>query len=66
MMKHCTNYGEPVVNTVKFYQKCSTKVLPLISLIPLVEHDNNEDDLVYCYGPVPDRNGQSARTVTGS
>ena len=47
MMKHCTNCGEPVVDTAKFCQKCGTKVLPLISLIPPAEHDDDEDDLVY-------------------
>jgi hypothetical protein len=47
MMKHYTNYGEPVVDTAKFCQKCGTKVLPPISLIPLVERDDEEDDLIY-------------------
>lgn len=47
MMKHCTNCGEPVVDTAKFCQKCGTKVLPPVSLIPPVERDDDEDDLVY-------------------
>ena len=47
MMKHCTNCGEPVVDTAKFCQKCGTKVLPPVSLIPPVEHDDDEDDLEY-------------------
>jgi hypothetical protein len=46
-MKHCTNCGELIVDTAKFCQKCSTKVLPPISLIPLAERDNDEDDLIY-------------------
>jgi RNA polymerase subunit RPABC4/transcription elongation factor Spt4 len=41
MMKHCTNCGELVVDTAKFCQKCGTKVLPPISLIPLVEYDDD-------------------------
>jgi hypothetical protein len=47
MMKHCTNCGEPVVDTAKFCQKCGTKVLPPISLIPPAERDDDEDDLIY-------------------
>jgi hypothetical protein len=47
MMKHCTNCGEPVVDTAKFCQKCGTKVLPPVSLIPPVERDDEEDDLIY-------------------
>jgi hypothetical protein len=35
------------VDTTKFCQKYSTKVLPLVNLIPLVERDNNKDNLVY-------------------
>ena len=46
-MKHCTNCGELVVDTAKFCQKCGTKVLPPVSLIPPVEHDDDEDDLEY-------------------
>jgi len=47
MMKHCTNCGEPVVDTAKFCHKCGTKVLPPVSLIPPAERDDDEDDLVY-------------------
>ena len=47
MMKHCTNCGEPVVDTAKFCQKCGTKILPPLSLIPPVEHDDDENDLEY-------------------
>jgi hypothetical protein len=47
MMKHCTNCGEPIVDTAKFCQKCGTKVLPPVSLIPPVECDDEEDDLIY-------------------
>jgi hypothetical protein len=46
-MKHCTNCGELVVDTAKFCQKCGTKVLPPISLIPLAERDDDKDDLIY-------------------
>ena len=46
-MKHCTNCGELVVDTAKFCQKCGTKVLPPISLIPSAERDDDEDDLIY-------------------
>jgi hypothetical protein len=47
MIKHYTNYSELVVDIAKFCQKCSIKVLPPISLIPLVECDNEEDNLIY-------------------
>jgi hypothetical protein len=47
MMKHYTNCGEPVVDIAKFCQKCGTEVLPPVSLIPLVERDDEEDDLIY-------------------
>ena len=35
------------MDTAKFCQKCGTKVLPPISLIPPAERDNDEDDLIY-------------------
>jgi hypothetical protein len=47
MMKHYNNYGEPVVDIAKFCQKCGIEVLPPVSLIPLVERDDEEDDLIY-------------------
>src|SRR5271170_448868 len=47
MMKNCTNCGEPVADIAIFCQKCGTKVLPPVSLIPLLERDDDEDDLVY-------------------